>query len=386
MAENLLKIKSISNGNQDKLTDSRDHFVVSHSGTQNRYEYNVREFQAISAPAFGATHSVKIPAHNKILGEIWLDFVLPTLDAGSYCDNIAANLVKRLRLKCGSTFLDVEPRHFYTVALAKVTNQQRRRECIRQLQAQAGDECRVVIITPWGNLQRGYPRQRQKQNPGFDSSRLASDLVVEIELAALLEVTNSASSATQAFAPCVCRFEELIVSEQEEAALKARLPRQWVCTDLTVQEGLESNQSSTAQYDLDALISSAPTKNLWCQVRTGAQVTAKKFQESKGECSIKLTLDGREVYDESASVRERKHFNRGAPVDVLEDGNDLRGYSFCQEPYQFSSSGTFPNNEINHSTLDVSNTAEDDCEINLIAEHERVCRITSSGAIRISNE
>ena len=58
----------------------------------------------------------------------------------------------------------------------------------------------------------------------------------------------------------------------------------------------------------------------------------------------------------------------------------------CQEPYQYSSSGTFPNNEINHATLDVSNSKADDCSLNLICEHERVCRITASGTIRISNE
>ena len=101
---------------------------------------------------------------------------------------------------------------------------------------------------------------------------------------------------------------------------------------------------------------------------------------------MKLTLDGREVYDQSASVRERQHFQRGEPVDVLESGDDLRGYHFCQEPYQYSSSGTFPNTEINHATLDVSNSKEDDCNLTLICEHERVCRVTASGAIRISNE
>ena len=386
MAENLLKIKTISNGNQDKLTESDDHFVVSHRGTQSRYEWHVREFQCIASPTFGGTFSVKIPSHNKIIGEIYFDFVLPTLDAGSYVDNIAANLVKRLRLKCGSQFYDVSPKHAYTVLLAKVTNKQRRKEQARQLQGQAGDECRVNILTPWCNLQRGCPRSKQKQNPGFDSSRLASDLVVEIEVAELLEVTNSATAQTEAFGPCQCRFEELIVSPEDEAALKARLPRSWVCSDYTVQENLDSDKDSTATYDLDALISSAPTKSLWCQVRTGAELTAKKNQVSNGECAIKLILDGRDVYDESASVRERKHFQRGEPVDVLESGDDLRGYHFCQEPYQYSSSGTFPNTEINHATLEVSNSKEDDCSLNLIAEHERVCRITASGTIRISNE
>ena len=385
MAENLLKIKTENTGNQDKVTEAQEHFVVKRKGTSNRYEVNIREFQCISAPAFGATHTVKIPSHNKIIGEIYFDFVLPALDAGSYCDNIAANLIKRLRLKCGSTFYDIEPKHAYTVLLAKCTNKQRRKETVRQLQAAPEEECRVNIVTPWCNLQRGMPRKKADQNPGFDSSRLASDLVVEIEMADLLEVTTGASSS-DSFTPCTCRFEELIVSEEDEAALKARLPRQWLCADFTVLENQNSDKVLSEVYDLDALISSAPTKSLWLQVRKNTDVTAKSFQVSRGECAVKLTLDGREVYDESVSVRERRHFHRGDPVDVLENGDDLRGYHFCHEPYEVSSSGCFPNDSINHATLEVKNSSENSCSLNLIAEHERVVRITSSGAIRISNQ
>ena len=98
-----------------------------------------------------------------------------------------------------------------------------------------------------------------------------------------------------------------------------------------------------------------------------------------------MVFDGREVYDQSASVRESQSLQRGdSPQDQQEDGDELCGLFFCSEPYRNSSSGSFATDAVNHATIEVQCKANSST-VNLIAEHERVIRISASGSINVNN-
>ena len=96
--EALLRIKGKSAQNQDKVTSQTSHFKPKRTGVKERYQVNVRQFTALQNVTYGSTHSIKLPSHGAMIGEVWLEIPMPALDnAGTYCPQLGASLIKRMK-------------------------------------------------------------------------------------------------------------------------------------------------------------------------------------------------------------------------------------------------------------------------------------------------
>ena len=122
MSETLLRLKSKSSQNAEKITAVSSHYSTQVRGVSDKGESRIREFTAFTSGscAYGGTYNIKIPAHggSGIIREIWLEVALPQL-SDVYAPALGAHFISRMKLKCGNTFYDLEPRVAFAIAVHK---------------------------------------------------------------------------------------------------------------------------------------------------------------------------------------------------------------------------------------------------------------------------
>ena len=167
----------------------------------------------------------------------------------------------------------------------------------------------------------------------WDSSKLANNLVVEVQFASRA-ASNSAFTSASDLRNVSLYWEEIVCNKQTKDAIRAEIPTVHCVEEYTRLNDQIVSDAAVTTIKCASLISRAATTGFVFRCRTAAEddVDLNCMAGDEELASLKVTIDGRDVYDtDSRSTAMREYQNilaghriqRGTPIRAL----DLRQQS-----------------------------------------------------------
>lgn len=245
----------------------------------------------------------KLPAFG-VIGEVFLRIKLPALASGTYNASCSLNAISEVRLRHSDTFFTYRPDVYFPIALSRcddAVEKLRLIRCFGDTSASGSAQSILVpIVHPWSlwaddEFLRGHRAHSERRRGLMQCNLLKDTMLIEVDVNATLSYTDSgALSGSDSPFDVVCFWEELVSNSM--GSLKKTLPKAVCASEYTVLPGL-ANAGAMTEYNINALLSRAPTCALHFFVKLNSDSDTSPFEFENDVVDERLTADGRETID-----------------------------------------------------------------------------------------
>ena len=373
---------------------------------RNKHSYNVRanKVTVLNNTNFAGNYSFQVPAFNSLVGEMWLEVDLPALTPpATYRKYAPLHLIDEVRLNAGQRFYSYKPREVFPILLSRCRDRfqkQQLRAIFGGTASSAGGKFILPILTPWSVWQgegiMDAPDFGERRGGIWDASKLANNLVVELQFATRADGTSDGASAfatASDLGNCVLYWEELVCSKATRDAIRAEIPDSYCVEEYTRQNGVTVSDSAATTIKCAALVSRAATTGFIFRCRTAAEDdTDLNCMAGDEELeTLKVTVDGRDVYDtdgRSEQMRDYQNILAGRDSDTAVAEPKFAHWTFGNTHKQYNSAhipGLLKNGAVNELDIDVqSATGSGSTRCDVVAVHLRHFKF-SDGTVKVAN-
>ena len=234
----------------------------------------------------------------------------------------------------------------------------------------------IPLLQPWSvhyhrRMYRAEGNEHGVRPALFPAFSLRENCVWEFTFRPVSHFTSGVTGA-EAIGQVKLLWEELVTSPAQLEAIKKANPNSVCAPDFTILRGQTAGVGE-ASYDITAVMSRAPTNNIWIQGKKNTDTSRDPFNRLKDELeTFELEGDGRILLsdkDESSATRAYLKQVRGKPTmcdeqpqcPVVSLGNSS-GYSAATARQQLS------NTALNNCTLRLDFDAA--CSFDIVCEHQ----------------
>ena len=366
--------------------------------TTGAYDYRFRTNSVIAQNTIsqnGETIRVQLPAFSACVGEMFLSLDLGALDnTGVWDCYVGAKLIKTVRLRHSDVSYEYRPELVWPILLSYCRNKEDKetRKAIFGSDVKSNGARTLVIplLQPWSvhfssEMYGAEPVRHGRRQSLFPAYALKENCVWEIEFHPVTYFQSGTPTNQASITNVQLLWEELVASPSVYDKIKKGMSRTVIAPDYTHLDGVTNNGSEEA-YQITALLSRAPTTNIWLNLQLDANAGSRDpFNKIDRVVFEELECDGRILIsdrDESEEVKRYRDVlegvpsNRGSPlIPAISFGNDS-GYSVAHASSQLS------NTACNSVTLRFQASAA--CSGVITAEHQRQYMI-ESGTIKSVN-
>jgi hypothetical protein len=404
--EQLISIRSLTGEAKSKANREVDQYAEHRYKHKYQTRIRMNRINALANCNFGNSLTFEVPSHGQICGEMALSLNLPALaDGATYKPYAAMRIIDKIVYRAGGTqFYEIRPAEVVPLLINRARDKDhkdRLKAIWGNAAAANAQEILIPLLTPWSVWNNASMMETLdfgvRGQCIWDGSRLAKNLVVEVQFASKAQATSSASSAfttASSLGSAQLFWEELVGNKATIDAIRARIPTTFYGEEYTRLKNVSINGDGTAltPVNVSALTARAGTKGFYfiCRTQTEA-ATDDPWVGDERLREIRVELDGREVASnegEPASVQEYQELLAGrktlpAPnFAAFTFGND-QSAAFHAQTY----SGLLKNQAVNECLLRLGSVIRNPAapmECDVIAVHPRQYTF-SSGTVRASN-
>ena len=374
---------------------------------KNKYSYNVRtnRINALSNVQFGGNYSFQLPAFNTIVGEAWLSIELPALASPeTYRKYPLLHCVDLISYRAGQKFYEFCPRKDLPVLLNRIRDVHMKSEVMKifvdgsGLPSSSPGVMILPLILPWSiwhSDRLSQPIRHGNRGGGlFDNSRLADNLVIELQMATRGASTSSSAStfvSASDLGNVTLHWEEVVCSSQVSAAIRKELPSYYCIEEYTRLEDQVVSFVTETVFKVASLVSRAGTTGFYFRLRNSS-VDSTNLDCMTGDQDFEklvVTCDGRDIYDTDDRSPEQRHYQRllaGDPGNVGQP--KWAHFMFGNTHYQFDArhiTGLLKNGSCNELDLtlraDSNGTSN---RVDIVAVHLRTFSLADR-TVKVAN-
>ena len=396
--ETLVKLRGLTAEGRGKANVAVPTSAVRRYKTQHSYNLRVNKVDVLQGVQLGGNYSFKVPAFKQVIGEMWMEISLPEL-AGNHTWKTypLCNVVERVTYRAGQKFYEFEPAKDFPILLNSIRDPKMKEQLLAMLKDHSGAASKnagtyiLPMVTPfsiWNTDRLAQPLRHGNRGGAFmDCSRLADNLVVELQFASRAVATSDAASsyATAAnLGNVTLRWEEIVAAPQTLAQIRREIPKSVCCDEYTRLERQDISSAQSTVYKCASLVSRAGTRGFYFKVDAG---TDDIMTGAEHVASLKVRCDGRDIYDTDSRPDDTRSYQRilaGDPGDVGQP--KWAHFFFGNQHDQFDANfhgSLLKNGACNELDLEIQ-AESGGSKIDIIACHSRQFSF-ADGTIKVSN-